>query len=348
MKIISEPAVWKKDSWLYAAAGVAVLLLVLIVIRVNLRFWYLDTVGSDTYYSWVEGRRILRGQNPYERILHGSMEENNKYSTYFPLFYETSALVQRLGLRQYQEWIDFWRYIFLACNIAIGLLLGWVLFSRRTWALALLGMTFWYFNRWTLTTSSTVGLDFIPIFLMLLSLVLFKRYRTASLLLYSFSIAIKQIDIFLVPLYLIWEYSETRSITKTILAGLWIASVPFLASLPFLFWNAEGFVKSISFSATRAASTHFAAPSIDDVLNLRGLPARLPMLLMLLLGYLASWQRSMGRYGAAMMIMAIFIAFNSVLFQHYPVWLMPLLPLAVGEWLVLTKDSQIPVQTGKV
>jgi hypothetical protein len=34
-----------------------------------------------------------------------------------------------------------------------------------------------------------------------------------------------------------------------------------------------------------------------------------------------------------MMVMAIFIAFNSVLFEHYPVWLMPLLPLAAGEWL---------------
>ena len=33
------------------------------------------------------------------------MEENNKYATYFPLFYETSALVQHWGLRQYHEWI---------------------------------------------------------------------------------------------------------------------------------------------------------------------------------------------------------------------------------------------------
>jgi hypothetical protein len=34
-----------------------------------------------------------------------------------------------------------------------------------------------------------------------------------------------------------------------------------------------------------------------------------------------------------MMVMAIFIAFNSVLFEHYPVWLMPLIPLAVSEWV---------------
>ena len=34
-----------------------------------------------------------------------------------------------------------------------------------------------------------------------------------------------------------------------------------------------------------------------------------------------------------MIVMSIFITFNSVLFQHYPAWLMPLLPLAVGEWI---------------
>lgn len=333
MEVVKEPGISSRDRWLYIGVGISALLIVLIAVRVNLRFWSIDTVGYDTYYSWVEGRRILRGQNPYERILHGDMEENNKYATYFPLFYEASALAQRLGLRQYQEWITFWRYIFLACNLAVGVLLAVVLFSRRSWALALLGMTFWYFNRWTLSTSSSAAIDFIPILLMLISMVLFEKHRKTSLLLYSLSLAIKQIGIFVAPLYLVWEYQQTRSIKRTILAGLWIASIPLLASLPFLFWNAEGFVKSIGFSATRGALTHFGSESIDDILNLQGLVARLPFLLMLALAYLAAWQRSMGRYGAAMMVMAIFIAFNSVLFHHYPVWLMPLLPLAAGEWL---------------
>ena len=74
----SKTVVWSREWWLWLLVGVAVLLLVLIVIRVNLRFWSMNTVGNDTYYSWVEGRRILRGQNPYERILHGGMDENNK------------------------------------------------------------------------------------------------------------------------------------------------------------------------------------------------------------------------------------------------------------------------------
>jgi hypothetical protein len=203
---------------------VAAVAIALLALRVHLRFWSMDTVASDPYYSSVEGRRIL----------HGDMQENNKYATYFPLFYEASALVQRMELRQYQEWIDFWRDIFLAFNIATGVALCSTLFSKGTWALALLAMPFWYFNRWTLNVSYTVALDFIPILLMIVSLALFGKYRKTSLLLFSFSLAIKQIAIFLAPLFLIWEYQDTRSIRKTLLAGLWIAALPLLASLPFL------------------------------------------------------------------------------------------------------------------
>ncbi|HJS18318.1 MAG TPA: hypothetical protein VJ785_06205 [Anaerolineales bacterium] len=330
---------WLQERWLFLSLSVVVLAIALIAIRVNLRFWHLDTVGSDTYYSWIEGRRILRGQNPYERILHGNMQENGKYSTYFPLFYELSALMQFGGIRQYYPWISVWRYVFLACNLAIGVTLFALIFSKRTWALALLAIPFWYFNRWTLLASWTVALDFIPIFLMVLSLGIFDKYRKTSLLLYGISLAIKQIAIFLAPLYLIWEYQETRSLKKTFIAGLWIISIPLLSSIPFLLWNVEGFVKSIAFSATRDALTHFAAQSIDVVLNLNGLPARVPFLLMLCGVYFAAWQKSVGRYGSAMLVMGIFIAFNSILFSHYPAWLMALLPLAACELILLRKEN---------
>jgi len=319
--------------------GIAAIAIALLAVRINLRFWSLETVGSDTYHSWVEGRRILRGQNPYERILHGDMEENQKYSTYFPLFYELSALVQKAGIKQYYPWISFWRYFFMLGNIATGLALCVMIFTRRTWGLALLALPFWYFNRWTLSASATVALDFIPIFLMVLSLGLFDKYRRTSLLLFSFSLAIKQIAIFLAPLYLVWEYQQSRSIRQTILAGLWIISIPLLASIPFLFWNAEGFVRSISFSATRSALNHFGAESLDRILNMNGLLARVPFLCMLGTAYFSAWQRAVGRYGAAMLVMGIFIAFNSVLFTHYPAWLMPLLPLAAGEWMLSAKES---------
>jgi uncharacterized membrane protein len=213
--------------------------------------------------------------------------------------------------------------------------------SKRTWALSLLALPFWYFNRWTLHASATVALDFIPIFLMVLSLGLFEKYRRTSLLLFGFSLAIKQIAIFLMPLYLIWEYQKSRSWPKVLIAGLWMASIPLLASVPFLLWNAEGFVKSIAFSATRIALDHFGAESIDVIFNLSGLLARTPFLLMLFGAYYASWQGSVGRYGAAMLVMGIFVAFNSILFTHYPVWLMPLLPLAVSEHMSSPDKVQV-------
>jgi len=317
-------------TWLVTILAVVV---AMIAIRVNLRFWSLDTVGSDTYYSWVEGRRILDGQNPYERILRGDMDENKKYSTYFPLFYELSAFVQKLGIRPYQSWIDFWRYFFMAGNVATGLALCAIIYSKRTWSLALLALPFWYFNRWTLHSSATVALDFIPIFLLILSLGLFEKHRKASFILFGFSLAIKQIAIFLAPLYLIWEYQQTRSWKSTLMAGVWIAIVPLLTSLPFLFWNAEGFIKSVAFSATRTALNHFGADSIDVIFNVSGLMARIPFFIILFGAYFVSWQKSVGQYGAAMLVMGIFLAFNSVLFTHYPTWLMPLLPLAAGEWV---------------
>jgi hypothetical protein len=334
MKNMNEKIkVFLKERWLILAIGFVALTIAFIAIRVNLRFWSLDTVGSDTYYSWVEGRRIRSGENPYARILSGNMEENRKYSTYFPLFYEASAFVQIAGIRQYEAWIGFWRYFFLAANVAIGLVLYAVIFSKKTWALALLALPFWYFNRWTLHASATVALDFIPIFLLVLSLAFFERYRRTSLLLFGLSLAVKQIAIFLVPLYLIWEYQQSRSWRKTIVAGLWIISIPLISSLPFILWNAEGFIRSIAFSAIRTPLNHFGAESIDVVLNLNGLSARIPFLIMLFGVYFIAWQNVVGRYGAAMLVMGIFLAFNSVLFTHYPVWLMFLIPLAASEWM---------------
>lgn len=331
--MIERIRIWVKEQWLFLALGIVALVIAFIALRINMRFWPLDTVGSDTYYSWIEGRRILNGRNPYERILHGSMQENQKYATYFPLFYEASTLVQLAGYRQYHPWISFFRYIFLAFNLAIGLVLFGLTFSKRTWALSLLAVLFWYFNRWTLTASKIVALDFIPILLMVLSLGLFERYRKTSLLLFSFSLAFKQIAIFLAPLYLIWEYQRSRSIKNVILTGVWIVSIPLLSSIPFLYWNAEGFVKSVAFSATRDAATQFGSDSVDVVAELSGLLARIPFLAILFGTYFAAWQKAAGRYGAAMLVMAMFIGFNPVLFIQYLAWLMPLLPLAAAEWI---------------
>jgi hypothetical protein len=339
--MIARLRTWPQEHRLFLVLGFVVLVIAFVALRINIRFWSLDTRGSDTYYSWVEGGRIRDGNNPYERILHGNMRENRKYATYFPLFYEVSALTQLAGYRQYASWIGFYRYIFLAFNLAVGFALFALTFSRRGWALSLLAVLFWYFNRWTLTASKIVALDFIPIFLMVVSLGIFERHRKTSLLLFSLSIAIKQIAVFILPLYLIWEYQQSRSFKNVIIAGLWIASIPFITSVPFLVWNAEGFIRSIAFSATRDATNSYTWESIDIVANLKGLIGRLPILAVLVTAYFASWQKALGHYAAAMLVMATFIAFNPVLYVQYFAWVMPLLLLAASEWITKTPETDI-------
>jgi hypothetical protein len=339
--MIARLRIWSQEHLLFLVLGVVVLVIAFVALRINVLFWGEDTRGSDTYYSWVEGRRILDGENPYERILHGNMRENRKYATYFPLFYEISALTQVVGYRPYESWIGFYRYIFLACNLAIGFALYTLTFSRRAWGLSLLAVLFWYFNRWTLAASKIVALDFIPILLMVISLGIFERHRKTSLLLFSLSLAIKQIAIFIAPLYLIWEYQQSRSLKNVIIAGLWIASIPLITSIPFLAWNAEGFIKSIAFSATRDGSTRQNWESIDVITNVSGLLARLPILVLFIGTYFASWQKALGRYAAAMLVMAIFVAFNPVLYVQYFAWLIPLLLLAASEWIIKTFRSDV-------
>lgn len=302
-------------------------------IQVHTNMWDFDTEGQDVYYAWVEGTRILTGQNPYARILQGNMFSNNKYATYFPLFYLLSALTQVAGLQTYSDWIGFWRYIFLFFNLGIGALIFLVYYQKQRLLLALLAAALWLLNNWALTVSLIAHIDFIPLFFLLLSLVLFDRHLPLSLLALSLSLALKQIAIFLVPLYLIWVWRASRQnpLKETIVAGLIITSLPFLLSLPFIVWEPEGFFKSVLFSATRHG---YSGYSVGMELNAAGgLFSRLPLFLLLALVYALSLRETGGRYSNAMLVMLIFTGLTPLLFPQYLVWVIALIILSVHDTL---------------
>ena len=298
--------------------------------------------AEDIYYSYVEGGRILNGTNPYERILSGDMRENEKYATYFPLFYELSALSQRMGLDEFGPWLSFWRRAFLLFNWGVACLLYYALARKHSQRAGLFAAAFWLFNRWNLAVISIAHLDYLPIFFLCLSLILFPRHKLSSHLSLGISLGLKQVAIFIVPLYLVWAaLSAGKSwLKETLKAGAWIAAIPFAASLPFLIWNAEGFIKSILFSVTRWGVSHFvSALSLDDWMEWQGIPARLPMFLLFFLVYLLAYLKPGGRYAAAFLVMAIFIGFNSVLFIQYLLWIMPLAPLVLLDSVERSPDE---------
>jgi hypothetical protein len=322
---------------LFALFGLAVSLLLGIAITRELHSSPMD--GQDIYYSYVEGQRILVGENPYARVLAGDMRQNDKYANYFPLFYELSALSQLAGLREFSSWISFWRTVFSMCYLGIGIIIFWAFFKRRFYVSAVFSVAFWYFNRWSLNLLQIADLEFVSLLLVILSLEIFRKHTWVSLLLFSASLAVKHIAVLMIPLYLLWVWqraedaqadlpSKRDPLKQTSLAFLVIASIPLITSLPFILWNAEALVKSIVFEATRNPA---GIRAIDAVLEWDGLPSRIFTLTVLMLAWLAVWREKIGTYISALIVQAALVGLNPVYFDSYIIWLLPFIPLAICD-----------------
>ncbi|MEJ6484016.1 hypothetical protein N0Y54_22335 [Nostoc punctiforme UO1] len=332
---------WDKKYWLLLTP------LVFAGLLIHIKFWLTppDSLkGDDIYFIWLEGKRIIAGENPYARVLLGDMRVNDKYATYFPLAYLFSALVQKLGFRDFRDWLYLWRPISFAFHIGIVALTLRYFQIRGLWILGFVASTILLLGRWSLYIVRVHHLEFAAIFFLLLSLVLLKEKTKLSLLMFSISLGIKQIAIFLLPLYLIylWKNGVGNKRAKNLVWGFFIIlSIPLLTSLPFLIWNAEGFFKSILFSATRLESLHIeAAPSVDVIFSKKftwivGLRAKFLMLFLMGMLYLSFLKEKVSMFVSSTIIMMIFLYFNSVLFLQYFLWPLCIIPFALVELIPL-------------
>lgn len=341
---------WDKRYWL------VLLLLMVAGLLMHISFWLTpasDLMGEDIYYIWLEGQRIVVGENPYARVLASDMRDNDKYATYFPLAYLFSALVQKLGFPEFLDWLYLWRPLSFLFHLGIVALVLRFFCNRGLWLFGFVAASVLLIGRWSVYITRVHHLEFAAIFFLLLSLLLLKNHTKWALFAFSLSLGIKQIAIFLLPLYLVYLWktaSETKQIKEAGMGLLIILSVPVLTSLPFVVWNAEGFVKSIVFSATRAGSSHIeAAPSLDVILSqtwpwLVGLKAKLPMLLLMGLIYLSFLTEKVSILACSALVMMVFLYFNSVLFLQYFLWPLSLTLLALVELAPLMLHRQQPVE----
>lgn len=329
----------------------AILLLATAGFVIHSHFWYLspDQLSSeDIYYTWLEGKRIIIGENPYARVLSGNIRVNDKYSTYFPVFYLFSALSQRLGFPEFSDFLTLWRPIIFIFHCGIAFLVLDYFNNRNLPWIGIASAAIVLFSRWSLYIIQIHAVEFVTIFFLLLSLILLEKHTRLALLSYSLSLGIKQIAIFLLPIYLIFLWKERDKLKTGVIAGfLIIVSVPFLTSLPFLILSFEGFVKSILFSATRYSIGHISVPSLDGILetfdpNYVGLKAKIPMLFLMFCLYLEATRGKIGIFLQSTVAMSIFLYFHSVLFYQYFPWVLFLAPFALVESLPET------VEDGKV
>ncbi len=328
---------WDKRYWL------ALLPLMVAGLLMHISFWFTpasDLMGQDIYYIWLEGKRIVVGENPYARVLASDMRANDKYATYFPLAYLCSALLQKFGFPEFLHWLYLWRPLSFLFHIGIVALVLKFFYVRGLWLFGFAVAGILLLGRWSVYITRVHHLEFAAIFFLLLSLLLLEAQTRWALLAFSLSLEIKQIAIFLLPLYLIYLWKTTPKTKRLNEVGgglLIILSIPVLTSLPFLAWDVEGFAKSILFSATRAGSSHIeAAPSLDVMFSqqlpwLVGLKAKLPLLLLMGLVYLSFLTEKVSILACSALVMMVFLYFNSVLFLQYFLWPLSLTLLALVE-----------------
>jgi uncharacterized membrane protein len=336
---------WDKKYWLL------LLLLVCAGLLIHVNFWLTPSDSlkqEDIYFIWLEGKRIITGENPYARVLLGDMRVNDKYATYFPLAYLFSALVQKLGFPDFRDWLYLWRPISFAFHIGIVALILRYFQMRGLWILGFVASIIILLGRWSIYIVRIHHLEFAAIFFLVFSLVLLKEKTKLSLLMFSISLAIKHIAIFLLPLYLIylWKNGANNRQAKDLVFGFFIIlSIPFLTSLPFLIWNAEGFFKSILFSATRFENSHIKeTPSVDVIFSQKftwivGLRAKFLMLFLMGMLYLSFLKEKVSMFLSSTITMTIFLYFNSVLFLQYFLWPLCIVPFALVELIPLSSKQ---------
>jgi uncharacterized membrane protein len=120
-------------------------------------------------------------------------------------------------------------------------------------------------------------------------------------------------------------------------------AIPLVLSVPFLFDDASGFVKSILFSGTRNAEAD--VQSFAATIGLSGIVARLPMLGLFSLVYIAVATRQLGLFAACLLVMMTFTSFNPVLFSQYFAWSTALAPLAASEWPRCDQNKSLPLDS---
>jgi hypothetical protein len=328
------------------------LILAIAGLAIHFQFWQFSAeefLEEDIYFIWLDGKRIAIGENPYARVLESNLRVNDKYATYFPLIYLLSALANTLGLTEFQDWLLIWRPLSYGFHMGIVGLMLRSFQQRGALLVGLVAAVVMLLGRWSLYIVRVHHIEFAAIFFLLLSLVLFPKKKHASLILYSVSLGIKQIGIFLLPVYLIYycrQRTASDPLMKTALLGsALILSIPFITSIPFLLWNAEGYVKSILFSATRLGIIHIDGAWSFDLFvaavfpGFVGFKAKLLMLFLMACVYLSAWQGRLQLLMASAMTMMLFVYFNSVLFLQYFIWPLSLTWLAFADLLPLSGPS---------
>ncbi len=296
--------------------------------------------GSDIFYIWQDGKDIASGRNPYASIHGSDMIHNNKYSTYLPGFFLLEVLLIKSGISTFSEFFPIWRFsVTLIFSLTGIVLYEGIRRKNGSISLSLFSAFFWLLGRWSFSSLRIWQIDFLAILLLVFAVLAIEKKSLLSFMLLGVSLSIKQIGIFVVPIFLIKLYLDNGLKFKSAMQHISAMSLmPVLVSLPFILWDAIAYFKSLFFSLTRN-SGGLKLETIDQVFDIIGLPAKIPLFAALILVYIMFFRVRISVSQAVLMAFLSFVTFNSLLFKQYLPWACAFVGLALAD-SVKTKTSE--------
>jgi hypothetical protein len=303
--------------------------------------------GSDIRFEYLHAQRIGAGENIYADILNQDLLTNNKYATLLPLYYYflhgVVSLTQVDGIPNFEGFMDLHRSILLVAELSTALFTYLIFRREDKHLLGFLSATFLMFNRWIINNIASGKQDVIAIAFLMASLYFFtskkSRDHIISYFLFGMSLGLKQIGIFLAPIY-VMPLLVGRDSIKAFLINMLAFSIPtFVVGLPIIINSPAAFYYSMLFSFTREPNKLNSDFGYRNMLvlynvgveknNIRYyLLPRLPLVVFSFLNFILLLARKIPLYLYCLTSLFIFIAFNPVLFSQYFTWVPPFLFLS--------------------
>jgi uncharacterized membrane protein len=294
--------------------------------------FYQDLKDTDVYFIWMEGGRLLHGENPYARILGSDLVENQKYATYLPLPYLLAAGLRLLAPGGFDPWLRLWRPLVQLADLGMMLALIGIPWRRGHPLIGLLGGMMWAFSRWSMYDWEVASTEPFVLLSLIGALALWETHPRLAGVLLGVSLGIKHIAVLILPV--LFLRPEPMGLRLRRLA--WTLLVPAVVTVPFLVWSAKALWLSVLFSATRESLV--TMPSSEDSLTMtmlinsrHGLLLRWPILAIFPLFWAAAVVSRLGNFTVAFLAFTLFVAHNPVLFTQYYSWPFAFVPLMIVE-----------------
>lgn len=309
--------------------------------------------NGDVHRGFLRGIDVWAGVNSYKAFNLDNMLTQEKVPGFFPLYFYVMAFFAYLSNFSFVQFIDTFRFFTFIFYSSIGVLIYFYL-RKTNILLAILGMSVFMFNRWTLFDAISLKQESYVLLLLISSLLLLPKNKYLSFFLFGFATGIKHLTILIAPILLLDFYIEvikekglkfyqSKNFSKYFFSFILFLSPIVIPSIWYFRDDPARFINSIFFNVTREPESDLNSEIIlglDRTLILYNqdnsnpfllfLP-RIPMILVLIVINIMFFKGRFGTWTYAALTYLAFISFNPTLFDQYMVWFFAFIPFTLKE-----------------